>query len=128
MQNTTKTVICNMNNHSWHLHSPSSLCDLDYLSSVAILKVICIRFRSHQQNNFYYFQDDFLDLADDTHHVQAAEMALCLSPTTGSSATGTTTMTCPKTVTASDDLQHVNQLVDNPVMKLDNLDSWDQDV
>lgn len=75
-----------------------------------------------------YFQDDFLDLADDTHHVQAAEMALCLSPTTGSSATGTTTMTCPKTVTASDDLQQVNQLVDNPVMKLDNLDSWDQDV
>lgn len=81
-----------------------------------------------QPRDFDLLQDDFLDLADDTHHVQAAEMALCLSPQ-GSSATTTVQMTChPKTVTASDDLQQVNQLVDNPVMKLDNLDSWDQDV
>ena len=112
-------------NRSWH--NPPSSCDLDYLSSVAILKVN-LYFEKAIWKWFYFFQDDFLDLADDTHHVQAAEMALCLSPQ-GSSATTTVQMTChPKTVTASDDLQQVNQLVDNPVMKLDNLDSWDQDV
>ena len=72
-----------------------------------------------------YLQDDFLDLADDTHHVHAAEMALCLSPN-GSSATTTTVTKTTPSVSEVADLP--NQLVDNPVMKLDNLDSWDQDV
>ena len=61
-------------------------------------------------------QDDFLDLADDTHQ---AEMALCQPDS--SSLKG-----------AENHLLgiggHSNQVLDNPVMKLENLDNWDQDV
>ena len=83
----------------------------------------------HLTNFFDIFQDDFLDLADDNSNHHHAEMALCMSP---SSHSNSTTITDPKSnqISSEADLQNVNQLVnDNPVMKLDNLDSsWDQDV
>ena len=103
---------------------------------------------------FLIFQDDFLDLADDEHH---ADMALCLasgqsqsvsaSPVTnqahsspaGNSTTSGLAMkaaesnglvlgglhTASNTTTSNVNHHH---LVDNSVMKLDNLDNWDQDV
>ena len=69
----------------------------------------------------YYelFQDDFLDLAaDESHH--SADMALCLQ--SGS----------PPSLASKDELRSSSTTsepqMDNPSMKLDNLDSWDQDV
>ena len=102
-------------------------------------------------------QDDFLDLAEDEHHV---DMAMCLAngqpqhtasftnqaPSSGSCSgnggggslglmmkaesnglvhgLGHTTAS---NHTTNNHLNH-HHLVDNPVMKLDNLDNWDQDV
>ena len=70
-------------------------------------------------NNFLsFFQDDFLDLAgDESHH--SADMALCLQ--TGASALASKDELRPATTSEPPQL-------DNPSMKLDNLDSWDQDV
>ena len=78
-------------------------------------------------------QDDFLDLGDDNSSHHHAEMALCLSPNSATTVPTVSVTNLPKSnqipTEAEADLQNVNQLVnDNPVMKLDNLDSWDQDV
>ena len=67
---------------------------------------------------FYAFQDDFLDLAgDESHH--SADIALCLQ--TGASSLASKDELRPATTSEPPQL-------DNPSMKLDNLDSWDQDV
>ena len=105
-------------------------------------------------------QDDFLDLAEDEHHV---DMAMCLAngqpqtasftnqaPSSGSCSSngggggagspGGLVMkaesnglvhglghTTASNHTSNNQVNH-HHLVDNPVMKLDNLDNWDQDV
>ena len=107
-------------------------------------------------NHPILLQDDFLDLAEDEHHV---DMAMCLA--NGQPQTASFTNQAPSSGSCSGDSgggspglvmkaetnglvhglghttasnhttnNHVNQhhLVDNPVMKLDNLDNWDQDV
>ena len=91
-------------------------------------------------------QDDFLDLADDDHH---ADMALCLANGQPQTVVHSSTVTnhipsgaVMKTeaesnglavsmgTAASNTTNNVNHhhLIDNPAMKLDNLDNWDQDV
>ena len=81
-----------------------------------------------------YLQDDFLDLAgDESQH--SADMALCLQ--TGASSV-------PPSLSSKDELRSSSEAataaatsissstsetqLDNPSMKLENLDSWDQDV
>ena len=76
-----------------------------------------------------YLQDDFLDLAaDESQH--SADMALCLQ--TGASSV-------PPSLSSKDELRSEaaaaagststsETQLDNPSMKLENLDSWDQDV
>ena len=72
-----------------------------------------------------YLQDDFLDLAaDESQH--SADIALCLQ--TGASSV-------PPSLSSKDELRSEagststsETQLDNPSMKLENLDSWDQDV
>ena len=84
-------------------------------------------------NIVIYLQDDFLDLAgDESQH--SADMALCLQ--TGASSV-------PPSLSSKDELRSSSEAataatsissstsetqLDNPSMKLENLDSWDQDV
>ena len=91
-------------------------------------------------------QDDFLDLAEDEHHV---DMAMCLAngqsqhtasftnqaPSSGGLVVKAENNglvhglghTTASNHTTNNQVNH-HHLVDNPVMKLDNLDNWDQDV
>merc|ERR1719433_1569837 len=87
-----------------------------------------------QSREFDLLQDDFLDLAgDESQH--SADMALCLQ--TGASSV-------PPSLSSKDELRSSSEAataaatsissstsetqLDNPSMKLENLDSWDQDV
>ena len=102
-------------------------------------------------NHPILLQDDFLDLAEDEHHV---DMAMCLA--NGQPQTASFTNQAPSSgscsgngggspglvmkaesnglvhglghTTASNHTTNNHHLVDNQVMKLDNLDNWDQDV
>lgn len=74
-----------------------------------------------QPREFDLLQDDFLDLAEDPHH---AEMAICLASGNNSVAKEVASHHSQATSGAEANL---NQF-DNPAMKLENLENWEQDV